>query len=65
MLLTAISLTWVASCGVAAAFLTAVLLFTRAMLARRRTHVNPAAVVLAASIVGGSMSLLALVLLAS
>jgi hypothetical protein len=48
---------------VAAAFLTAVLLFTRAALARRSKNVNPAAVVLAASLVGGSMSLLALALL--
>ena len=63
MLLTATGLTWAASCAVAAAFLTAVLLFTRAALARRSKKVNPAAVVLAASLVGGSMSLLALALL--
>jgi hypothetical protein len=65
MLLTAPALTLVASCAVAAAFLTSVLFFTRAALARRSTNVTPAAVVLTASLVGGTMSLLALVLLSS
>jgi uncharacterized membrane protein len=64
MLLTATGLTWLASCAVAAVFLTGVLMATRAALARRSKKVNPAAVVLAASVVGGSMSLLALALLA-
>ena len=65
MLLIATGLTWVASCAVAAAFLTGVLFLTRAALARRSTNVTPAAVVLTASLVGGSMSLLALALLSS
>lgn len=64
MLLIATSLAWLASCAVAAVFLTAVLTATRAVLARRSKNVNPAAVVLAASVVGGSVSLLALALLA-
>ena len=64
MLLTATGLAWLASCAVAAVFLAGVFLATRAALARRSKNVNPAAVVLAASVVGGSMSLLALALLA-
>ena len=64
MLLFATSLAWLASCAVAAVFLAVVLLATRAALARRSKNVNPAAVVLAASLVGGSVSLLALALLA-
>ena len=63
MPLTATSLAWLASCVVAAVFLAGVLVATRAALARRSNTVKPAAVVLAASLVGGSMSLLALALL--
>lgn len=65
MLLTATGVAWLISCAVAAVFLAGVFLATRAALARRSKNVNPAAVVLAASVVGGSVSLLALALLAS
>jgi hypothetical protein len=64
MLLTATGLAWLASCALAAVFLAGVLLATRAALERRSKNVSPAALVLAASVVGGSMSLLALALLA-
>jgi hypothetical protein len=65
MLLTATSLTWLASCAVAAVFLALVLVATRAVLARKRGNVDPAALVLAASVVGACVSVLALALLAA
>ena len=65
LLLATPSLNWLASCGLAAAFLTLVWLLTRAALERRRTAVSPATVVLTASLVGCGMSLLALVLLST
>lgn len=65
MLLTATSVAWIASAAVAAVFLAAVLLVTRATLTRVRGTVDPAAWVLAASVVGGSVSVLALALLSN
>lgn len=60
---TATGLAWFTSCVVAAVFLSVILLGTRAVLARRDKSVAPAAVVLTASLVGASISLLALALL--
>ena len=65
MLVSATSVAWLASFAVAAAFLALVLLVTRAALTRVRGDVDPAAWVLAASVVGGSVSVLALALLPS
>lgn len=63
MVLIATGLTWLASGVVVVVFLAGVLAATRAALVRRSRNVNPAAVVLAASVVGGSISLVALALL--
>lgn len=65
MLVTAASVVWIASLGVAAAFLALVLLVTHAALTRVRGNVDPAAWVLTASVVGGSVSVLVLALLPS
>lgn len=65
MLLTATSFAWLASCAVAAAVLALILVVTRATLTRIRGTVDPAAWVLAASVVGGSVSVLALALLSN
>jgi hypothetical protein len=63
MLLIATGLAWLASYAVVVVFLAGVLAATRAALVRMSKNVNPAAVVLAASVVGGSISLLALAVL--
>lgn len=63
MLSTTAGVAWLASAGLALAFIALVLLGTRAVLRRRSHDVDTVAWVLTASVAGGSMSALALALL--
>jgi hypothetical protein len=54
---------WLASIALAAVFMAVVLFVTRLVLARDRKEVDPMAWILAASLAGGSASLIALVIL--